>query len=249
MTGQGRPQFGPPRWLRSCADQAAARLASAALICALVVLSTVPARAAELDVRLRIAWGGGESSAWQGDIMLSEGTLSEVVPLGLEADDPGSLQLVDGLGVRIHPRTPRGYDGCDVRITAPADAKLLIEIGPEGALETTPIAVPLADVIKGIAQFPLDERQNRLLVQRSPGDAIRVALPKDHLVFSPGESLALEVSLNPADWPATTYLSPPLLVARTEQAWNSDVEPETTQRAAWPRQPRSRFRRRWEKAI
>jgi hypothetical protein len=223
MTGQGRPQYGLPpalRWRR-------ARSISAALVvCAGLALVPSSARAAELDVRLRIAWGGGEPTAWDGAIQLSAGTISEVVPLGFEADGPGSMQLVDGTGIRIHPRTPRSYDGCDLRIKAPADASLLIELSPGGG-ESMPVELPLAQAPAGVAEFPLDQRQNRLLVQRSPGDALRVTLPRDHLVFEPGEKLELTIEPNPADVaPGAAYLlAAALLVGRSEeQLWNHDQE-------------------------
>jgi hypothetical protein len=218
MTGQGRPQFGALRRLRSVA-------ACLALACA--IIAPVDACAADLDIRLRLAWGGGDSSVWEGTIHLSAGTLSEVTALGLEADDPGSMQPIEGGGVRIFPRSPRSYDGCDLRVQAPADAKLLVAIAPESSAAAEPLEIPLAQVLRGVAQFPLDERQNRLLVQRSPGDGLRVSLARDHLVFEPGEKLELEVAANPVDVAAgSTYLlAASLLAGRSErQIWSEDLE-------------------------
>jgi hypothetical protein len=226
MTGQGSPQFGAPPKLRRLASGA-----GAALLCAALVLVATRGWAADMNLRLRLAWGGGESCVWQGTIQLSAGTLSEVVPLGLEADDPGSMQAVGTAEVRIFPRSPRSYDGCDVLVQAPPDAKLLVQISPEGSAQAAPLEIPLAQVLKGVAQFPLDERQNRLLVQRSPGDALRVTLDRDHLVFSPGEKLELDVAANPADVAAgnSFLLAASLFTARNdEQLWTSEVELKTS---------------------
>ena len=218
MTGQGRPQFGAPHLLRSLA-------AGVALACASIVATS--AHAADLDIRLRLAWGGGDSLVWQGTIETSAGTLSEITPLGLEADDPGSMQPIEGGGVRIFPRSPRSYDGCDLRVQAPTDENLLITIAPDVSPPSEPLAIPLAQLLRGVAQFPLDARQNRLLVQRSPGDVLRVKIAREHLVFEPGEKLELEVAANPADVAAgTSYLlAASLLAGRSDdQLWNEDVE-------------------------
>lgn len=225
MSGQGRPQFGASS--RLCCFISGARAVG---VCAATLLLACSAAAADLDLKLRLAWGGGESSVWQGTIQLSSGKLSDVVPLGLEADDPGSMQVTGETEARIFARSPRSYDGCDLHVQAPSDAKLIVLLAPAALEAATPLEIPLSQVLKGVAQFPLDERQNRLLVQRSPGDALRVKFEREHLVFEPGEKLELQVEANPADVaPSTSYLlSASLLAARTdEQRWNEDLELKT----------------------
>ena len=225
MAGQGcprrssarareRPPGGWPSFAR----------AAVALCCALLLVPSI-AQAADLDVRLRLAWGGGEARSWQGAIRLSSGTLSEPQPLGLEADTPGSMHLVEETRLIVFPRTPRTYDGVDLRVQAPDDAKLIIELTAEGVEPLDPIELPLASVLKGLQQADLDDAKNRLLAQRSPGDALRVTLARDSLVFAPGEKLELDVQANPFDLSAgSTYeLVATLVPARTDEEITSQT--------------------------
>ena len=54
--------------------------------------------------------GGGAERRWEGTIAVSRGTLSEPRPLGIEADEPGSMWLEDGrlaIRQRTRPRQRR----------------------------------------------------------------------------------------------------------------------------------------------
>ena len=77
-----------------------------------------------------------------------------------------------------------------------------------------------------------------------------MSLPQDHLVFSPGEKLELDVLLNSADiTPGATYLlAAALLTGRSdEQLWNEDRELKPAADEA-STAPISQFRCRWRKA-
>ena len=152
-----------------------------------------PAAAAEPALRLRVAWGGGAERLWTGTIRLSEGALSDVRPLGIEADEPGSMWVVDGQ-VNIASRSRRAYDGLDVAVDAPLDARLLVSLSASDA-PAAPIEIPLTDVAASSHNSNLDEQGNRLLVRRTPGDSLRVRLDRaaPSLVFSPGETLKFEL--------------------------------------------------------
>jgi hypothetical protein len=180
--------------------------------------------AADLDVRVRIAWGGGSPRSWQGTIRISEGSLSDPQPLGLEADAPGAIQSVDSSTLRIVPRMPRSYDGVDVRVVAPEGARLIVELTAPDVPRLDPIELPLANVLAAIQQAELDEEKNRLLAERAPGDVLRVRIARDSLVFSPGERFELEVAPNPVDLAAsTTYLlTAALCVGRTDEVISTE---------------------------
>ena len=213
MIGQGRPLR------RNC------WLAPVAL--SLCALCAVGRGAEPMDVRVRIAWGGGDARPWQGTIRIKEGTLSEVTPLGLEPDAPGSMHIQEPGTIRIFGRTPRSYDGCDVRITAPEGAVLLVQLTADPAKLPAALELPLAKVVRDFTQFDLDDRGNRLLAQRSPGDALRVNFSKPSLIFSPGEKFDLNVQPQHAALTAnTTYvLAASMGPARTDDnRWSEDIE-------------------------
>ena len=192
------------------------------LVLALAVC--LAARGADLDLRLRIDWGGGESRAWQGTIRTTAGTIEAPRTLGLAADAPGSMHLVTPDVLQILPRTERNYDGVDLRVQAPESAKLIVELSAPGSAPLDPIEIPLASLVKGFKEEQLDEHGNGLLVRRAPGDTLRVSFTRDRLVLSPGESLEFELAPTGLDLAASaTYqLISTLTPARSDEEITSD---------------------------
>jgi hypothetical protein len=180
---------------------AAGRWIFCALAAWLAMLGAQSAGAAE-QTRIRLAFGGGEGRVWRATISVSEGTLSDPRPLGIEADEPGSMWIEQGALV-VRQRGPRGYDGVDVTVVAPPSAKLTLLFTPaDKDDEPKSIEIPLAELGDEYASWELDQRGNRLLAMRAPGEALRVRLSRDNLVFSPGETLKFTVEprgLKPQD--------------------------------------------------
>lgn len=146
------------------------------------------------DIRVRIAWGGGENRLWQGTIAVSEGTLAKPRLLGIEADEPGSMWIDGESKLRFQQRSARGYDGVDLLVSAPASAKLSLQFTaadqPDHPIN---IEIPLADLSGEFVDKELDKQGNRLLAMRTPGDLLRVRFTRDHLIFAPGESFKFNV--------------------------------------------------------
>lgn len=164
--------------------------------CLILALRGLTAAADESLLQLRLAWGGGPARSWHGWVEVSEGRLEAVRPLGIEADVPGGLDL-DEARVTIHPGAPRAYDGFDVAVYAPPDAKLRVRLtadpGAGSDSQKPTFEVPLSTLLREPYAATLDELKNRLLIRRVPGDRLRVAMQRDSLVFAPGEALSLEI--------------------------------------------------------
>ncbi len=64
--------------------------------------------------------------------------------------------------------------------------------------------ITLAELLEATHNELLDGEDNRLLIQRLPGDELRVNLARDHLVFSPGETWRIDVQPNLVEMAAGT---------------------------------------------
>ncbi len=249
MFGQGCPPpvaswGGSPPGCRSRPSRW--RLLTAGWLCALV--ATVNAQAAD-NVRLRIAWGGGPERIWQGQIGITEGTISDPTALGIEADEVGSMWLASGRSdagttgsaagagrslpqrderfLAIRQRSPRTYDAVDLSVTAPRDAKLVIDLqGVDEPRRSGGIEVRLADVLHGSYSAELDNQGSRLVVRRVPGDELRVRLANRSLVFASGETLKFELEPNllPVEPGTKLRLKIQLCSARTNQEVRASEE-------------------------
>ena len=170
---------------------------------------------ADETMRVRIAWGGGAERLWQGVIGVDQGTVSEPVPLGIEADEPGSMWLnsnpleirpegdergkplpvrLSGDHLVLRQRSPRTYDGVDLLITAPLSAALVVQLTAlDSPTPSSWLSIPLKDLVGNTYSAGLDERGNRILVRRAPGDELRVTVAGRSLIFPPGGVLKCQV--------------------------------------------------------
>lgn len=190
MVGHGGPKTS--RGGRLAAPLGALRAWQFALWLLLVWL-TAPAVAEDQSLRLRISWGGGQPQRWKASIALSEGTLTELTPLGIEADEPGSMWLAGGT-LLVNERSPRSYDAVDVTLLDALHGQLNLSFTPlDPPGEPIEIRVAVAQLVSQEHLQPLDGKQNRVLIRRGPADRLRVKLERDHLIFSPGETWRFEV--------------------------------------------------------
>jgi len=191
MVGQGSPRTSILGFF-GCVCKASGRASTLALLllqlcCFQSILS------ASEPLRLRVAWGGGSERIWHGTIAVNNGTLSDPVPLGIEADEPGSMWAEDGK-IIVRQRSGRSYDGVDLTVDAPLESKLLIDfMSEDGEKSKRKIEVPIADLLNDFANADMDDQGNKFLIRRSPGDSLRVKLARRSLVFLPGETFRCEV--------------------------------------------------------
>jgi hypothetical protein len=196
MIGHGGPHGSRGRCLPDAFRAAAAIVVLRAGL-ALLFLSAAATTLAD-EMRLRIAWGGGSDRTWRGTVSVGDGSLSDPQPLGMEADEPGSMWLAgDRPGHTVllfQQRSPRSYDGVDVSVSAPDGAKLLVRLsGADDPDHEVKVEVPLSGLSGEFINKEIDGRGNRLLVMRTPGDVLRVRFSRESLVFAPGEIFKCEL--------------------------------------------------------
>jgi len=178
-----------------------ARWMRAVVFCA-AVLPWCGARGEDVDVRLWVAWGGGAARRWSGEIRIDHaqtspllaGCIREFESVGLSADEPGSM-YIDGDAIVLVPGTPRTYDGVRFRVQASHMAEVSILLTPDRRAEAVQrIQIPLGKLLTDAHTSVLDERGNRLLVRRDPGDELRIRFERDSLVFGAGEKFEFFVA-------------------------------------------------------
>jgi hypothetical protein len=175
--------------------RASVRLLACLATVAAFVGGTACARAEAIDVRLRFAWGssGPTPQKWTGVVTLADGEFSDLQPLGVEADEAAALRLGDRQ-VLVTPLVRRAFDGFDVTIRGEATAKVIVDLRALPESPAKPIEFTLAALAQGRQRAPLDDLGGYVIVQRTPGDQLRVRVDRDHLVFHPAESFALAVA-------------------------------------------------------
>jgi len=145
----------------------------------------------ELDLRIRLEWGGGTPQLWQGVLSLEPGRLKFLEVLGVQGDEHRSIWLQDGT-VRIQSASPAAFHACEVTVRGPTEGKLLLNLGSPGSAAQT-FEFPLSQVLAQTQERTLDEHQNWLVLRRAPGDQLRVRIDRPHLIFAPGETLHCQV--------------------------------------------------------
>ncbi len=232
MIGHGSPTLSvtacardapPPERGFNCHRRRAIIATIALLLCALFTGST-SAQEASLNepMRLHIAWGGGDASAWVGRISLSDGSLSDLKLLGPAADSAGSIWL-EGGQVRVNALSARNQDVIQLHANAGQSTQLFVELSPDASKPASRIAVPLVDIMRRPFEIRLDDRGNTLKVEHVPADSLRIAPDRETLIFAPGEQFSFDLHPSLPDMaPGTTLdiqttLSP---ARRNETIWS-----------------------------
>lgn len=156
--------------------------------------SSRPPDPATLEFRLRFAWGGGTAPrAWHGSLRAEGAEIVALQPLGVEADEAAAVRLVGG-EVQLRPLLKRGFDGCDVTLRGAMErTQLHVELRATAAAAPMVLSLPAAEAAAAGRRHKLDDDGAYLVVSRAPGDRLRIVTQRDSLVFSPGETWALEV--------------------------------------------------------
>lgn len=174
----------------TCASLVPRGLALPALfvVCAALGIGAAPHEAANRPVRIRIEWTAPKPEVWAGVLEASQGVLVHPASLSLAADQAGTL-WPDGKSLWLGRRSPCLDDGFDVTVMAKPSARICF---------TLQNAVPggwrrqfewnLAEIGLQTRIYAFGDRDGHLSVRRAPGDALRVAVDRPHLIYHPGET-------------------------------------------------------------
>ncbi len=124
-------------------------------------------------IRLRVVWGGEVPQRWSGQILVEGTQLVGFVPLGIDADEPGSMWQQENV-LFIRAASPRHYDGVDllVRWAPGAQLKFLQWRSSPKAEVGDPGSVTLKRLAQGPWDIRLDETGSQLVVRRLGGDGL-----------------------------------------------------------------------------
>ena len=185
------------------------------------------------ELRLRLTWGGGEAVAWKGRIGLDHassadgGQIKAVTPIGIEPDSAHAFQVeydaaAKVTGIRIDCPTARVHEAVDLQIQGIASGNLNITMSDGSENKPTIVTVPISKLVAGHHVQPIDDRGNRLTIERVPGDRLRIDIQREHLVFAPGEAWTFKVMPHKlgTSFSNSATLQTRLLPARTvNQLW------------------------------
>lgn len=180
-------------------------------------------------VQLCVTWGGGDATAWTGELRLDRGAFSNLQLVDGEADLAGSVWL-DRSDMRIKSLSAQKLSSIEVSANAAADAKIAVRLaaGPQGA----PFQgeVPLADLAKHPFQARLDDHGNSLEIRVLSAPSIHINISNhangsDSLIFAPGTQLTFEAlpvlpnNLHGTTLDVQTTLTP---ARRKDAVWRSE---------------------------
>ncbi len=160
----------------------------------------------------RITWWGKTPGNWCGVILLSQGKISDFLPLSLEPDASTSAWIPPGLSADVHsmqppeglsspsscllfrPESPRRVDGVEISVESPLESLLGIGFRTTGP---TPHYIWLTNTLSNMVEQPQEHVVEALglvvRIQRRADDRLRVRVDRDSLVFRPGESFRFEL--------------------------------------------------------
>jgi hypothetical protein len=175
--------------------------------------------------QLRITWGGGDATRWQGRIRVADGKLGDLKLLESNPDAVGSIWIEDGQ-VRVASLSPHKVDSVEVRVQPSSAAKLQIELGAIGDSSAPQLEIPLADLSRRPYQSRLGDHGNTLEVQVVPQPNLHIIPSRSPLIFLPGEQCSFDVSptipnVGPGtELSITTTLTPISPGCKKESPWS-----------------------------
>lgn len=156
-----------------------------------------------VDLNLRIVWGGPTPANYIGTLELDGGTIACTQQLGIDSNDPSFL-LKDAAGkLAIHDKKTR-FGGCDLHVQSKSNNRLKLQLQIEDEETSQTIVKEFAWNLKSLRDGPdvqeLGINGCRISIDRVPGDRLRVATSRSHLVYNSEEPLSLQIQPNGLPW-------------------------------------------------
>ena len=207
------------------------------LVVLVLYLTTVATVNAESALHLRLHWSGPKAILWEGRIWLSEGTVSQAPTSSETTNDTLETRSTPN-GFFLRQSRPTTSNGVDLLLRTPRTAVLYLQLQNQGSHESTsPIEVPVENLLAEVKQYQLDDRGTRLEIRRAPGDTLKVQIGRSTLIFKPGEEIPLRVFPNSPGVPphAAIRFTTELLEARGSRTLTrKDVNLEADYRGDLP---------------
>ena len=188
----------------------------------------------QLKTKLRMSWGGSKPHQWQGSIRISEGWIRNIQPLGLSADTPGTIRLVNQQ-VAIQQHSAVVYSGFDCEVAGSPETTIELELTaidqPDQQIIQT---IRLMDVLASNKSVDVGQ-QTRLTITRAPGDELRMVSSRKTMVFEIGEQFDFQIEANQTALPAgTATLVAKLYPARSQEplVWSDRINVEIDERGS-----------------
>jgi len=129
-------------------------------------------------VAIRVQWGGGSPRAWSGSIALrrDDGPLAARSWRTLCPEPDAAAMAHDAAGaIQVHQPRPVAGDGVEVVVADWRTARIAVRLAAADAAQPpVELDIPIAEVLAGPVQRPLDDSGNRLILKAAPGDRLRV---------------------------------------------------------------------------
>ena len=150
-----------------------------------------------LDLNLRIVWGGSQNASYTGTIDVDQGTIACTQQLGIDPGDP-SFMLKDKSKKLAWNDPETRFGGCDVRVQAKSTSLITIRLQIEDPTTAQAFTKEFTWTLSSLRDSPelreLGVNDCRISIDRVPGDRLRIATSRSHLIYNSDEPLNMQMT-------------------------------------------------------
>lgn len=194
------------------------------LICGFICLLAGSALAdgdTSVATRLRVEWGEQTPRLWNARFELTEGEITAVRSLGVDADEISVITRDQG-AVLYQPRTSRVFNSIEFKVEGTPAAKLQVFLQDRNDSSITlKQEFSLNELLQQKEILPIAQTSAQLIVQQAPGEKLALQVDRPHLVYEPAESVQFQVVptfLRRTEIPTTGVLNWRVTRARSAEA-------------------------------